>query len=251
MFSAYLASSFDLHLNMGRVFTISRILLLFLICGCDGGYFAHRNHTRRNFYNHFKSQSDRKMETTVLPVSSESTTSNISNMLDVTTAAVTTTSPTTPDRVQTTSDNGILLLPDDFRPPGLHDATSKQDSDADKNAIDATGSDYMDLILSSEDDAADIMENATGDEKEDDTADGLTVGSRPGLFNWQRGMTASLSIPRLGNIGQGTRAVSFRRPGPGQRAKQRRQRTRTGLPGVKYMVYTGELNNKNLAKNGN
>ena len=237
---------------MGRVLTISRILLLSLICGCDGGYFAHRNHTRRNFYNHFKSQSDRRMETTVLPVSSESTTSNI---LDVTTAAVTTTSPTTPESVQTTTDNGILLLPDDMRPPGLHDATSKQDSDADKNSsessYDATSSDYMDLILSSEEDAADRMEDATGDEKEEDTANALTVGSRPGLFNWQRGMTASLSYPRLGNIGQGTRAVSFRRQGPGHRAKQRRQRTRSGLPGVKYMVYTGELNNKNPAKNGN
>ena len=237
---------------MGRVLTISRILLLSLICGCDGGYFAHRNHTRRNFYNHFKSQSDRRMETTVLPVSSESTTSNI---LDVTTAAVTTTSLTTPESVQTTTDNGILLLPDDMRPPGLHDATSKQDSDADKNSsessYDATSSDYMDLILSSEEDAADRMEDATGDEKEEDTANALTVGSRPGLFNWQRGMTASLSYPRLGNIGQGTRAVSFRRQGPGQRAKQRRQRTRSGLPGVKYMVYTGELNNKNPAKNGN
>ena len=238
---------------MGRVLTISRILLLSLICGCDGGYFAHRNHTRRNFYNHFKSQSDRRMETTVLPVSSESTTSNI---LDVTTAAaVTTTSPTTPERVLTTADNGILLLPDDMRPPGLHDATSKQDSDADKNSsessYDATSSDYMDLILSSEEDAADRMEDATGDEKEEDTANALTVGSRPGLFNWQRGMTASLSYPRLGNIGQGTRAVSFRRQEPGERAKQRRQRTRSGLPGVKYMVYTGELNNKNPEKNGN
>lgn len=237
---------------MGRVLTISRILLLSLICGCDGGYFAHRNHTRRNFYNHFKSQSDRRMESTVLPVSSESTTSNI---LDVTTAAVTTTSLTTPESVQTTTDNGILLLPDDMRPPGLHDATSKQDSDADKNSsessYDATSSDYMDLILSSEEDAADRMEDATGDEKEEDTANALTVGSRPGLFNWQRGMTASLSYPRLGNIGQGTRAVSFRRQEPGQRAKQRRQRTRSGLPGVKYMVYTGELNNKNPAKNGN
>lgn len=240
---------------MERIVIISRILLLLFICGCDGGYFAHRNHTRRSLYQYFRGQSNKQIVPTVLPVSSGSTTSSI---LYVTTEEVTTTAPTTPttpDMVQKTTDSGILLLPDDIRPPGLYDATYKQDWDADKNAessdddYDATGRDYMDLILSSEENAADNREDATAGRDADDIADDITVGSRPGLFNWQRGMTASLSNPRLGSIGQGTRAVSFRRHG--QRANRRRQRNRPGLHGVKYMVYTGELNNKNPAKNGN
>ena len=227
---------------MESIVIITRILLLLFICGCDGGYFAHRNHTRRSFYQFVRGQSNKQIEPTVLPVSSLSTTS---------TEDVTTTAPTTPDMVPKTTDPGILLLPDDIRPPGLYDATSKQDWDADKNAENsdddyyATGRDYMDLILSSEENAADNKEDATAGRDADDIADDLSVGSRPGLFNWQRGMTASLSNPRLGNIGQGTRAVSFRR------GQKRRQRIRSGLPGVKYMVYTGELNNKNPAKNGN
>ena len=41
--------------------------------------------------------------------------------------------------------------------------------------------------------------------------------------------------------------MSFRRQSPGQR----RQRVRSGLPGVKYMVYTGELNNRNNNNHNN
>ena len=227
---------------MERIATKSRILLFFFICGCEGGYFAHRNHTRRSFYRYFKEQSNKQSVTTVPPISSSRLTTL--NALDVrTTAAVTTVKPT-----QETTDNGILLLPDDMRPPGLLDATDDPDWDATENAYDATGADdYMDSLLSSEEHGADVREDATGGGDADGAGDALSMGSRPGLFNWQRGMTASLSNPRLGQVGQGTRAVSFRR----QRGQKRRQRIRSGLPGVKYMVYTGELNNKNPAKNGN
>ena len=219
---------------------ISRILLLFFICGCEGGYFASRNHTRRSYYRYFKEQSDKRIVTTVLPVTSGSTL----NALDIRkTSAVTTTVTTTPEP----TDNGILLLPDDMKPPGLRDATDDPDRDATENVYDATGADdYIDSLLSSED-AADVKEDASGGADGDGAVNAVSMGSRPGLFNWQRGMKASLSNPRLGKVGQGTRAVSFRR----QRGQKRRQRIRSGLPGVKYMVYTGELNNKNPAKNGN
>ena len=73
---------------------ISRILLLLFIYGCDGGYFASRNHTRRSYYRYFKEQSDKRIVTTVLPVTSGSTL----NALDIRkTSAVTTTVTTTPE----------------------------------------------------------------------------------------------------------------------------------------------------------
>ena len=135
-----------------------------------------------------------------------------------------------------------------MRPPGLRDATGDPEWDATENAYDATGADdYIDSLLNSEENAANVKEDASGGGDADGSVNALSMGSRPGLFNWQRGMEASLSNPRLGKVGQGTRAVSFRR----QRGQRRRQRIRSGLPGVKYMVYTGELNNKNPAKNGN
>ena len=96
---------------MAGLVAASNILLLFLFCACDGGYFAHRNHTRRSFYKYLREKE--QIETTTL-----STTTVLPTTTTTTTILPRTT--TTLWVQKTTSDGGILLLPDDMRPPGLN-----------------------------------------------------------------------------------------------------------------------------------
>ena len=60
---------------------------------------------------------------------------------------------------------------------------------------------YIDSISSSED----LGDAASGGDEDEDAAD----DSRPSLFNWQRGMTSSLSHQRLGQVGQVRRYNRF------------------------------------------
>ena len=95
---------------MAGLVAASNILLLFLFCACDGGYFAQRNHTRRSFHKYLREKE--QIETTTL-----STTTVLPTTTTTTTILPRTT--TTLWVQKTTSDGGILLLPDDMRPPGL------------------------------------------------------------------------------------------------------------------------------------
>ena len=63
---------------------------------------------------------------------------------------------------------------------------------------------YIDSISSSED----LGDTASGDDEDEDAAD-AAADSRPSLFNWQRGMTSSLSHQRLGQVGQVRRYNRF------------------------------------------
>ena len=143
--------------------------------------------------------------------------------------------------------DSILVIPTDvLKPPGLgglnknryksrlNISYSLEDTDAvnDRNAL--------------------ALNNKLGDGIEEDVEDGdaTSYGNNlGGLFNWHlapgsrqppRGMLAPTpGSTRLGLVGRGSRS----RGGNGRHGS--RLRSRSKLPGVKYMVYTGELNNVN------
>ena len=138
-------------------------------------------------------------------------------------------------------DDNILKVPDDIGhpPPGLGDATA--------------------FSIDNSDGIEDETRDATGPRKinnEDlDHGDKDATASNPrvsSLFNWQRtsggyqspsrrfSSVSGYSSPRLGKVGHGSRAMTSR-----LRSRPSRKQSGSGLPGVKYMVYTGELNNLN------
>ena len=147
-------------------------------------------------------------------------------------------------QVASIEDDNILRVPDDVDhpPPGLGDAT------AFKNEISAAS-------LNSNEKASDDATSPRKINRKDhdkDNEDATAINPRvSSLFNWQRTSggyqspktftsVSGYSSSRLGKVGHGSRAKSSR-----LRSRPSRKQTGARLPGVKYMVYTGELNNLN------
>ena len=148
-------------------------------------------------------------------------------------------------QVASIEDDNILKVPDDVDhpPPGLGDATSF------RNEISAAS-------LNNDEDAssdATIPRKINRKDHDIDNEDATAINPRiSSLFNWQRmsggfqspsnkfSSVSGYSSSRLGQVGHGSRAKSSR-----LRSRPSRKQTGARLPGVKYMVYTGELNNLN------
>ena len=153
--------------------------------------------------------------------------------------------------------DSILVIPTDvLKPPGLGGLIkdrykSRLDISYSLEDTDAVN-DRNEIMRLSQGDNALALNNKLGDGIEEDVEDGdaTSYGNNlGGLFNWHlapgsrqppRGMLApSPRSSRLGLVGRGSR------PRGGNRRHGSRLRSRSKLPGVKYMVYTGELNNVN------
>ena len=146
--------------------------------------------------------------------------------------------------VASSEDDNILKVPDDVDhpPPGLGDATSF------RNEISAASLNNDEDASSDATSPRKINRKDHDKDNEDATAINPRVSS---LFNWQRTSggyqspktftsVSGYSSSRLGKVGHGSRAKSSR-----LRSRPSRKQTGARLPGVKYMVYTGELNNLN------
>ena len=204
------------------------------------GFFTKRNHTRRGYYNYLRNQ-----VRSVQSVSSSPRTSTLKTpIISVTTKQV----PFAPSKgliqVASIEDDNILKVPDDIDhpPPGLGDAT------AFKNEISAASLNSNEKASDDATSSRKISRKDHDKDNEDATAINPRVSS---LFNWQRTSggyqspktftsVSGYSSSRLGQVGHGSRAKSSR-----LRSRPSRKQTGARLPGVKYMVYTGELNNLN------
>lgn len=146
--------------------------------------------------------------------------------------------------VASSEDDNILKVPDDVDhpPSGLGDATSF------RNEISAASLNNDEDASSDATSPRKINRKDHDKDNEDATAINPRVSS---LFNWQRTSggyqspktftsVSGYSSSRLGQVGHGSRVKSSRLS-----SRPSRKQTGARLSGVKYMVYTGELNNLN------
>jgi len=205
---------------------ISSLCLLFVTC--QAGFFTQRNHTRRSYYEYLRNQI--RPTTTTSPI-----------MISTTTTSVPYSSSKSPILEISFEDDNILKVPDDIGhpPPGLGDATAFNNDNSDDiedDTHDATG-------------PREVPKEELDHSDKDATALNPRVSS---LFNWKRmsggyqspprrfSSVSGFSSSRLGKVGHGPRSMTSR-----LRSRPSRKQSGSGLPGVKYMVYTGELNNLN------